>query len=136
MNSTRRQGVARSLRIQVAIYSAIVVLAICVSLLVAGENRGGKVSSGSQENSAAKSAPVATASSGYVGSQACARCHRAIFNSYSRTGMGRSMSLATPDFLRTIPNSASVFDAHLNRHFDFLDLHLHTGWYRCCTTNQ
>jgi hypothetical protein len=32
--------------------------------------------------------------------------------------MGRSMSAVTPDFLEKIPQSASIFDAHLNRHFE------------------
>jgi len=55
---------------------------------------------------------------GYVGSQVCAGCHRPIFNSFSRTDMGRSMSAATPDFLEKIPSSASLFDARLNQHFE------------------
>lgn len=32
--------------------------------------------------------------------------------------MGRSMSEVTPEFLKTIPTSASIYDERLNRHFD------------------
>jgi hypothetical protein len=55
---------------------------------------------------------------GYVGSKACAQCHRTIFDNFSRTDMGRSMSEVTPKFLERIPSSASIFDARLNRHFE------------------
>jgi transcriptional activator len=101
-----------------AVYCAIGVLAIAASLVVAGEDRGGKVYRSSHERPAARTLPRASTNSGYVGSQACARCHRAIFDRYSRTGMGRSMSAVTPEFLKTVPGSASVFDQKLNRHFD------------------
>lgn len=57
-------------------------------------------------------------SPGYVGSRVCAGCHRPIFNSFSRTDMGRSMSEVTPELLQTISPSASVFDARLNQHFE------------------
>jgi hypothetical protein len=55
---------------------------------------------------------------GYVGSKACAQCHRAIFDNFSRTEMGRSMSAVTPEFLEKFPSSTSIFDARLNRHFE------------------
>ena len=56
--------------------------------------------------------------SGYVGSRICGNCHRAIYKSYSQTDMGRSISEANASFLAGIPTSASIFDDHLNRHFE------------------
>jgi hypothetical protein len=57
-------------------------------------------------------------SNGYVGSKLCAECHRTIYNTFSQTDMGRSMSLVSPKLLQEIPNSAHLFDAKLNRHFE------------------
>jgi hypothetical protein len=54
----------------------------------------------------------------YVGSSACATCHQEIYKNYSRTGMGRSMSLVTSEFLKTWPSSGSVDDANSGLHFD------------------
>ncbi len=55
---------------------------------------------------------------GYVGSGVCAQCHRPIYNSFSRTDMGRSMSAVTPSVLTALPTMpASVFDSQHNRHF-------------------
>jgi hypothetical protein len=53
----------------------------------------------------------------YVGSKICAECHRSIYNSFSRTDMGRSMSTVTPPVLAELPTSTNFFDARLNRHF-------------------
>jgi hypothetical protein len=55
---------------------------------------------------------------GYIGSKLCADCHQAIYNVYSQTDMGRSMSAVSSRLLETIPNSAQIFDAKLNRHFE------------------
>jgi hypothetical protein len=55
---------------------------------------------------------------GYVGSQECALCHPDIYEKYSRTDMGRSMVAATASALAGIPQSASIVDQRLNRHFD------------------
>jgi hypothetical protein len=55
---------------------------------------------------------------GYVGSKVCAQCHAPIANKYSRTDMGRSMSEVTASLLEKIPNSASLFDDRLQKHFD------------------
>ncbi len=60
--------------------------------------------------------PVANA--GYVGSRACAKCHPSIYESFSRTDMGGSMSEINPSLLEKMPASASVFDSRLNRHFE------------------
>src|SRR6266403_426720 len=60
------------------------------------------------------------ANSSYVGSRVCAKCHGSIYRSFSRTDMGRSMSEITPALLERIPNSASIFDPKLNRHFELV----------------
>jgi hypothetical protein len=57
---------------------------------------------------------------GYVGSRVCSKCHSSIYESFSHTDMGRSMSEITPALLERIPTSASIFDARLNRHFEIL----------------
>src|SRR5882724_5849376 len=46
--------------------------------------------------------PKATASE-HVGSLVCAECHKQSYNKYSQTGMGRSMSLVTPEVLQAQP---------------------------------
>jgi Cytochrome c554 and c-prime len=56
-------------------------------------------------------------SGGYVGSKVCAPCHRSEFDSFSRTGMGRSMTTVTPALLAKLPPSAAIFDPQRNRHF-------------------
>jgi len=56
-------------------------------------------------------------SEGYVGSKVCAQCHPQIYSSYSRTDMGRSMSVVTASLLKDISNAASLFSEKLNRHF-------------------
>src|SRR5262245_50621244 len=54
--------------------------------------------------------PCASAASDYVGSGDCARCHREIYNSYQRTGMGRSMSSVNPGWLNSHEASGSIAD--------------------------
>ncbi|MGC2198212.1 MAG: hypothetical protein WA628_26310 [Terriglobales bacterium] len=66
----------------------------------------------------ASAQPGSNADVGYVGSRACAKCHPSIYESFSRTDMGRSMSEITPALLERIPASASIFDPKLNRHFE------------------
>ncbi len=58
------------------------------------------------------------ADTSYVGSRVCSKCHPSIYESFSRTDMGRSMSKITPAILERIPTSASIFDSKLNRHFE------------------
>jgi Flp pilus assembly protein TadD len=55
---------------------------------------------------------------GYVGSEACSRCHAEIYNHFARTSMGRSTEPVTPEFLRTVPLPASVYDQKFDRHFE------------------
>ncbi|HEY6987568.1 MAG TPA: multiheme c-type cytochrome [Bryobacteraceae bacterium] len=50
----------------------------------------------------------------YVGSRACATCHADIYKSFSRSAMGRSMSL--PSGL-TLEQPATVYNAKLDRYF-------------------
>lgn len=59
-----------------------------------------------------------SSSNSYVGSELCAECHRAIYNVFSETDMGRSMSVVSPKLLEKIPSPAHIFDAKLNRHFE------------------
>jgi hypothetical protein len=92
--------------------------------------------SGSRENSARQPAPqdaqqkpdapaeTATNTAAYVGSKVCAQCHAPIAAKYLKTDMGRSMSEITPPLLEKIPNSASVTDDRLHRHFD---VHVENG---------
>jgi hypothetical protein len=56
--------------------------------------------------------------SGYLGSKICSQCHPSIYESFSRTEMGRSMSEITPALLGRIPTSTNIFDAKHKRHFD------------------
>ena len=58
------------------------------------------------------------ASDGYVGSGACAKCHRSIYESFSKTDMGRSMSQITPAVVKNIPSNAQATAPRLNRHYE------------------
>ena len=55
-------------------------------------------------NGAAKSDSVPTyaaeSNDGYIGSQACSECHLDIYQRFTKTSMGRSMSKVTPAFLK------------------------------------
>lgn len=59
---------------------------------------------------------------GYVGSAACAPCHRSIAGSFAKTSMGRSLTPIKPEFLQTLPLGAkettSLFDAKSNHRFE------------------
>lgn len=58
------------------------------------------------------------ASEGYVGSGVCAKCHRSIYESFSKTDMGRSMSEITPALLKKISSSAEAATPRFNRHYE------------------
>jgi hypothetical protein len=60
----------------------------------------------------------ASPNDGYVGSLACSRCHLEIYNHFIRTSMGNSMTPVTPEFLRSVPVSASVYDQKSDRHYE------------------
>ncbi|WP_263355966.1 hypothetical protein [Acidicapsa ligni] len=54
-------------------------------------------------------------SDGYVGALACSRCHAEIYNHFTHTTMGRSLTPVTPDFIRTLPTSQPVYNQALDR---------------------
>lgn len=58
----------------------------------------------------------------YVGSAACAHCHRSISASFAKTSMGRSLTPIKPEFLQTLPpgsmETASLLDAKSNHRFE------------------
>jgi hypothetical protein len=64
------------------------------------------------------STPSGVTSEGYLGSQACSRCHQEIYRQFSQTSMGRSMSLATLAVLENRSASASYTNERLNRRFE------------------
>jgi hypothetical protein len=55
---------------------------------------------------------------GYAGSEACSRCHAGIYQQFTRTAMGRSMSVATPAFLKNASAPISYINEKLNRRFE------------------
>ena len=59
---------------------------------------------------------------GYVGTAACAPCHRSIAVSFAKTSMGRSLTPIKPEFLQTLPpgsaETGSLFDAKSNHRFE------------------
>jgi hypothetical protein len=69
---------------------------------------------------AAKSAPETSERNreGYVGSRACASCHRDVYNEYVQTDMGRSMSEITPALLEQLHIPAKFYDQKLDRHYE------------------
>jgi hypothetical protein len=65
-----------------------------------------------------RASPHAAVNDDYVGSGACSRCHAEIYSHFLRTSMGRSLTPVTPDFLHSVPVSASIYDPKSDRHFD------------------
>jgi hypothetical protein len=59
-----------------------------------------------------------TPGSEYAGSAACAQCHQEIYKQFSKTSMGRSVSLVTPALLKTIHAPASVRDKNSNAYIE------------------
>ncbi len=66
-------------------------------------------------DSAAQSQPAVAE---YVDSKTCGQCHRRIFNSFSQTDMGRSMTEVDTSFFAKFPTSASITSENLNRRFE------------------
>jgi hypothetical protein len=62
--------------------------------------------------------PAKTSGAEYSGSAVCAPCHRDIYDRFSRTAMGRSMSPVTPALLKAIHAPASLADKNPNLHFE------------------
>ena len=92
----------------------LVAFGVASSLAVEGAGERGL----SQISPVAAKPAGTSRSSEYLGSEACAPCHRSIYNSYMKTDMGRSMTRPNAALLAQIPISASVFDTRLNRHFE------------------
>ena len=59
-----------------------------------------------------------TTSNGHVGSKVCAQCHQRIYDQFSRTGMGRSMTQVTSALLETLPAKASFHQKNPDRDFE------------------
>lgn len=53
----------------------------------------------------------------YVGMNTCKQCHQSIYNSFIKTGMGKSFNIATKQ--KTIANfkNASIYDKFINMHY-------------------
>jgi tetratricopeptide (TPR) repeat protein len=68
------------------------------------------------------STPPTPSRDGYIGSAACAHCHRGIAQSFARTSMGHSLTPITPEFLQTLhlghADTTSVFDPKSNHRFE------------------
>lgn len=54
----------------------------------------------------------------YIGSSACGKCHRSIYDTYKQTDMGRSMSAVTPSILGKLHVPATYYDRRADRHYD------------------
>jgi len=54
----------------------------------------------------------------FVGSQACVPCHQSIYDKFSRTAMGRSMTRVTPTLLANMVSSGSTNDEMLHQQFE------------------
>ena len=86
----------------------------------AGHDRASATQSSTIKNSATKDSktPDSAADRGYVGSKTCSQCHAQIYDQFSRTDMGRSISPVTPAFLENVPVPASVNGTSPNRHLE------------------
>jgi hypothetical protein len=111
----RRPLKTRLGRVAIARWALLAGGILSLVFALAATDRSGRVRAAQTALTAQKSPPSA---GGYVGSKACAQCHRTIFDHFSRTDMGRSMSEVTPEFLERVAPSASIFDSRLNRHFE------------------
>ena len=82
----------------------------CPTLLL--RTSGGKAKSDTGVTHAGES------NDGYVGSQACSACHQGIYQQFTKTSMGRSMSLVTPAFLQKTSLPSQYFNERLHRFFE------------------
>jgi tetratricopeptide repeat protein len=53
----------------------------------------------------------------YVGDEACRACHPSEFESFKRTGMGRSVAIPSPDELRPLAKPVTISRKQLNRSY-------------------
>ena len=59
-----------------------------------------------------------TEQDGFVGSGSCLPCHQNIYDKFSKTNMGRSMSRVTPGLLANLVTSSALHDEKLDQHFE------------------
>lgn len=53
----------------------------------------------------------------YVGMNTCKQCHPSIYNSFIKTGMGKSFNIATKQKTVANFNNASIYDKYINMHY-------------------
>jgi predicted CXXCH cytochrome family protein len=96
--------------------------ALVLGLLFTGESHPGPVYAATKPSqrpqSAAADTPASTRAGGYVGAAECAKCHRAIYRSFTQTHMGRSFFSVTPSVIRSFPLPASIYSQAFDRHYD------------------
>jgi hypothetical protein len=113
-SGTNRRGISSPRGAGPEMPKAALLLAAPMLLLCAGAlsmNAG-------QANNVAVISEAGGPNDGYVGSQACSKCHSDIYQRFSRTSMGHSMSPVTPSFLESTSSSASFVHERLNRRFE------------------
>ena len=94
---------------------ALLLLAALLAIGAALAQTGGKPGLKSKQKNASH---AVAADSTYVGSEACSRCHASIARSFAKASMGHSLTAITPEFLKTLPVSASYYDAKSNHRFE------------------
>jgi TolA-binding protein len=90
--------------------------AICLLCMQSG------LAAHAQNQQAAQAAPTqqfANTRAGveFVGDDACRGCHSSIYDSFKRTGMGRSTSIPSPDDLRELSKPVTIVGSKLNRSY-------------------
>jgi hypothetical protein len=112
MNIRKPRSRARlvSVRLRSGFLSVIALSLIGVAAALLADMKAAK--------NAAPATQSKTAGAEYAGSAACAQCHKEIYQNFSKTGMGRSMSLVPPALLKTIHAPASVQDQNSNAHIE------------------
>lgn len=111
----------RNLLARYRLGASIVVLVLVFGMFYASPGvaqKGVPAASAGKPTRASPSPSRAIPDAVYVGSEACSRCHAEIYNHFSQTAMGRSMTQVTPEFLRTLPLPAAYYDSDFNRHFE------------------
>jgi hypothetical protein len=93
--------------------SRVSFLALALTLAIGSGSICGQTARSNQSTHESKETDA-----GYVGSLACAGCHRDIYRKYLQTGMGRSMSGISPEWLKTQRPSGSVEDKNNRVQFE------------------
>src|SRR5579864_773395 len=101
-----RRSRLRAIAMGLASIAGALLLLLCVGF----QSKSPGIIASADQNSVAQT--------GYVGSRVCSKCHPSIYESFSGTDMGRSMSEITPALLKRIPTAGSIFDPRLTRHFE------------------